>query len=189
MKTSLVQGDICWAMEVGETVVRHYSLVGSFWPIIDIVVSAYLMSKPFNEANELIQKVGINDFLWPFNKLMFKRVDGVYESNALSILIGQIAVAELRQNMEGVTKFYEESKEWKAYQLGIQEKHYHYTTKLNEASVGISFNLGSFIYLIGFQKIMLLKGRERISFWSTIKSYCTILDRTVRLMKNTQAND
>ncbi|PKU67256.1 hypothetical protein MA16_Dca015985 [Dendrobium catenatum] len=60
------------------------------------------MSKPFEEAYELIEEMDFNNFLWSTDRINPKRIARVYELDALSILIAQVVIISKKLNIIGV---------------------------------------------------------------------------------------
>ncbi|PKU73895.1 hypothetical protein MA16_Dca023312 [Dendrobium catenatum] len=49
------------------------------------------MSKPFEDAYELIEEMKTNNFMWPVDRVNINRLARVYENNSLYILTTQVA--------------------------------------------------------------------------------------------------
>ncbi|PKU78798.1 hypothetical protein MA16_Dca000141 [Dendrobium catenatum] len=56
------------------------------------------MSKPFEEAYELIEEMAIDNFQWPGDRVNPKRIVEIYESDSLLILTAQVVVVFKKLN-------------------------------------------------------------------------------------------
>ncbi|XP_062102096.1 uncharacterized protein LOC133810989 [Humulus lupulus] len=68
--------------------------------LIDVSARGSFMSKSANEAYELLEKMAMNNYQWPTKRENTKKVDGMIELEAISILTTQVAslTKQLQQN-------------------------------------------------------------------------------------------
>ncbi|XP_062093371.1 uncharacterized protein LOC133799363 [Humulus lupulus] len=78
----------------------YNGLCGTTRTIIDTASGGAFMSKSANEAYDLLEEMAMNNYQWPSERETIKKVAGVHELDAISMLSAQVATLtkQLQQN-------------------------------------------------------------------------------------------